>query len=95
MVIEHIFVLGNRVLIEPKRKAERTQGSIIIPVNVNQNLEEGKVVGLGDSVINIELGDDILYPAGAGIPFELEGLDYKFIEGPTKDSPGNIIAVIQ
>lgn len=94
MVIDDIFVLGNRVLIEPKKKKEQTQGGIIIPVTVNQNLEEGKVIKVGDSVINVEPGEDILYPAGAGIPFEFDGKDYKFIDGPTKDSPGNIIAVI-
>jgi co-chaperonin GroES (HSP10) len=93
-MVKPSYVLGNRVLVQPKKKQERTQGGIIIPLNVNQNLEEAIVLSIGEQVIQISQGDTILYPSGAGIPYEIDGTEYKFIDGPTKDSVGNIIAII-
>jgi co-chaperonin GroES (HSP10) len=94
-MVKPLKVLGGRVLIQPDKQKERSHGGIIIPVNVNQDIEQAVVLATGDSVIHIKAGDRIMYPAGAGIPFqEANGLDLKFIDGPTKDSPGNIIAII-
>jgi chaperonin GroES len=88
------FVLGNRVLVLPEKQQEKSQGGIIIPVVANTAVHQGVVLAVGDSVINIEEADRIIYPAGAGIPYEIDGIDHIFIDGPTKDSPGNIIAII-
>lgn len=93
-MVKPSLLLGSRVLVLPDKAAERSQGGIIIPVVVNQSLEQGVVEMIGDLVINVEPLDRILYPAGAGIPYDIGGVEYRFIEGPTKDSPGNIIAII-
>lgn len=88
------FILGNRVLVLPEKQPERKQGGIIIPTVVNPIFEQATVLGLGDQVINIDIGDCVIYPAGTGIPYEIDGVEHKFIDGPTKDTPGNIIAII-
>lgn len=87
-------LLGNKILVMPKKKAEKSVGGIIIPITATANLEEGQVMQIGALVINVQLGDDILYPSGVGIPYEMEGEYYKFLNGPTTDSPGDIIAII-
>lgn len=87
-------VLGNRVLVSPEKQKEKMQSGVIIPVTVNVEMEQGLVLGVGDQVINVMEEDRILYPAGAGIPVDVGGATFKFIEGPTKDSPGHIIAII-
>ncbi len=89
-----LVCLGNKILVLPLKKGEQVQGGIIIPVVVNKGLEEGIVVTVSPDVIHVNDGDKILYPSGAGILMTIDGTDYKFINGPVKDSPGDIIAIL-
>jgi len=86
--------LGNKILVEPVKRQETTQGGLIIPVVVNKNVEEGIVILTAPDVLHINAGDKILYPAGAGIPITIDNVNYKFISGPVKDAPGDIIAIL-
>lgn len=87
-------ILGNRVFVLVKKREEHVQGGIIIPTTVNQSLETGMIMMKGDQVINVQEGDEIIFPAGAGIPHEIDGKPYRFLDGPTIDAPGHIIAII-
>lgn len=89
-----LILLGNKILVEPVKRQETTQGGLIIPVVVNKNVEEGVVLSVSSDVLHINRGDTILYPSGAGIPITIDNVNYKFISGPVKDSPGDVIAIL-
>ena len=90
----NIFPLGNQVLIKPLQRQERTTGGIIIPGVINKELEEGEVIAIGCAVVNIKPGDKVLYSTRVGVPLLFEDTHYKFLNGPTEKSEGDIKAII-
>lgn len=86
--------LGNKILVKPEQQQEKTAGGLIIPAVINKDLEEGIVIVISDNVINIKVGDKILYPTRAGVHILYEQQNYKFLSGPTNTDPGEIIAII-
>lgn len=94
MVKPNIKPLGNKILVLPDKKQEKTHGGLIIPLVVNKDLEEGMILLKSPDVLHVNEGDKILYPAGAGTTITIDNINYKFISGPLKDAPGDIIAII-
>lgn len=94
MVKPNITPLGNKILVLPEKKQEKSHGGLIIPIVVNKDVEEGTVMLIASDVLHINEGDKILYPSGAGITITIDNVNYKFINGPVKDAPGDIIAII-
>ena len=90
----NIRPLGNQVLVRPLLKQEKTSGGLIIPAVVNKELEEGEVVALAEAVINVRVGDKILYSMRAGTPLLFEDINYKFLSGPTNADTGDIKAIL-
>jgi chaperonin GroES len=72
--------LGDRVLIRPKRQDEMTEGGLYIPDMAKDRPMEGYVVavgpGDGETDINIEAGDRVLYSRYAGTDIVLDGQEY-------------------
>lgn len=87
-------IVGNRILVLPDKPVEKTHGGIIIPQTANAAVEQGTVVMVSEHILHIAPGDQIVYPAGAGIPHEYEGKTYKYLDGPVKDRTGDVIAII-
>lgn len=94
MVKPKIKPLGNKILVLPEKKQEKTQNGLIIPVVVNKDVEEGTVLLISPETLHVKEGDRILYPTGAGIPITIENVNYRFICAPVKDAPGDVIAII-
>lgn len=90
----NIVPLGNRVLVRPLVKQERAAGNLIIPSSVNKELEEAIVIATGDAVINIKVGDKVLFHSRIGTPILLDDISYKFLNGPATTDAGEIIAII-
>lgn len=90
----NIIPLGNKVLVKPLPKQEKTTGGLIIPNNVQKDLEEAEVIIISTGVINIKAGNKVLYSTRTGISIFHEGVNYKFLNGPTEKDPGDIIAII-
>lgn len=93
-MVSNILPLGNRVLIHPQKKQERTSGGLIIPTTVNKELEEAIVIAIGELVINVKKGDKVLYQSRSGVPILVDDITYKFLTGPTATDTGEIIAII-
>lgn len=93
-MVNNIIPLGNRVLVRPLPKQEKTTGGLIIPTSVNKELEEAIIIAKGDAVINLAVGDKILYNARSGVAILLEDVNHKFLLGPTQTDTGEIIAII-
>jgi chaperonin GroES len=90
----NIIPLGNRVLVKPLPKQEKTTHGLIIPVSINKDLEEAEVLKTGEAVVNIKVGDKILYHSRTGAPLLIDDMTYKFLNGPSVTDPGEIIAII-
>jgi co-chaperonin GroES (HSP10) len=89
----NIKPLGSKVLVLPEKKQENTHNGLIIPVVVNKDIQEGSIILASPNVLHVSAGDKILYPTGAGIPITIDNVEYRFINGPLKDAPGDIIAI--
>jgi chaperonin GroES len=93
MQMVNIIPLGNRVLVRPLPKREKTTGGLIIPVSINKELEEAEVIKTGEAVINVKPGDVIIYQSRSGTPILIEDVTYKFLIGPSTTDTGEIIAI--
>lgn len=84
--------LGTRVLIEPLKAEERTQGGIIIPDSAKEKPQSGKVIAVGpgskDEPMEVKIGDVVLYGKYAGTEINYESKDYLIM------SQSDILAVI-
>lgn len=71
--------VGNRVLIEPKKKEQKV-GGIIIPDNGNQAQTEGTVKAVGMRVEEIHVGDHVVYDTFRAKPMGVGGEKMVIIE---------------
>jgi len=76
--------MGERVLIKPQQKEEKTAGGIFIPDSAKEDKKEGKVVAVGQYKDGKELplkpGDRIIYGGYSSDDIEIEGEKHVFIE---------------
>lgn len=87
--------MGNKVLVQPISVGQTTTAAgIIIPPTIQNQLEAAIVTKFADGVINVKVGDEVLYPAGGGIVQEYGGIKYKFLNGPTETNEGDIWAIL-
>lgn len=71
-------VFGMRVLLEIIEKKE-DKGGIIIPDNVEKN-KEYKVIGIGDLVEDLKVGDYVLLAKYTGTEISKDGKNYIIID---------------
>ena len=66
--------LGDRVVVEPSKRLEKTDSGIILPDTVQEKPQEGKVLAVGDCE-TIKKDDLVLYPKYIGTEVNHEGQD--------------------
>jgi co-chaperonin GroES (HSP10) len=93
--LHKVTPVGAKILVLPDPIKETTVRGIIIPVSVNSQLEEATVIKVSQDVrILLKEGDRVLYPRGIGTEQDYDGVKYKFINGPTDTSVGDIWAIL-
>jgi chaperonin GroES len=74
--------LGDRVVVEPIEQDEITAGGIMLPDTAKEKPQEGKILAVGPGtrndagervVMDVAVGDVILYAKYAGTEIKLEG----------------------
>ena len=68
--------LGDRVLILPQPKEEKTVNGIIIPDSFKETQSHGEVIAIGNSVEFLNEGDIVLYNKHIGTEHESDGIKY-------------------
>jgi chaperonin GroES len=72
--------LADRVLVEPMAAEQKTASGIIIPDTAKEKPQRGKVIAVGkgtkDEVMELKVGDQVLYGKYAGTEITVEGKDY-------------------
>ena len=80
----NIKPLGERVLIKPPKKEEKTKGGIYIPDSAKEDKKEGEVVAAGQykdgKDLPLKQGDKVLYGGYSSDDVEVDGEKYVFVE---------------
>ncbi len=73
--------LGDRVVVDPLEKEERTASGIILPETAKEKPQEGTIIAVGPGrrdddgklvPMDVKLGDSVLYAKYAGTEIKLE-----------------------
>ncbi len=90
--------LGDRVVVEPIEKEERTPAGIILPETAKEKPQEGKVIAVGPGRLNdqgqripldIKEGDRVVFAKYAGTEVKLDDKKYLILR------ESDIMAVIE
>lgn len=76
--------IGERVLLEPVKKMEKTSGGIYIPQEAQKEKKEGIVLGVGTfrdgTALPLAKGDRVIYGGYSSEDFEIDGKTYLLVE---------------
>ena len=90
--------LGDRVVVKPVPRDEKTASGIILPDTAQEKPQEGEVVAVGPGrilddgkreAIDVKVGDRVLHAKYAGTEFKLDGAESERLFGSTNSQHGN------
>ncbi|MFZ5955244.1 MAG: co-chaperone GroES [Nanoarchaeota archaeon] len=80
----NLIPIGERVLIKPATKKEKTASGIYIPESAQEEKKEGEVISVGEGkdgkTIPIKPGDKVIYGGYSSEEIELNGVKHIFVE---------------
>ena len=79
---ETLQPLGARVLVKITPEETMTKSGLVLPDTAKEKPQRGEVVAVGDDeeMINVAVGDTVLFPKYTGTEFKIEDEDYLVIE---------------
>jgi chaperonin GroES len=89
--------LGDRVVVKPKPKQDRTPTGIVLPDTVAERPQEGSVIAVGTGrlldtgqrvPLEVTTGDNVLYAKYSGTEVKLDGEEYLVIR------EGDLLAIV-
>lgn len=89
--------LGDRVVVEPSEREERTASGIVLPDTAKEKPQEGKIVAAGPGTVGkdgkrvkleVKVGDTVLYAKYSGTEVKQDGKELLIL------SERDILAVI-
>lgn len=76
--------IGERVLIKPKKSADKTAGGIYIPDSAKEERKEGEVVAAGQykdgKPLPVKAGDKVVYGGYSSDEMEINGEKHVFVD---------------
>ena len=90
--------LGDRVVVKPSDKEEKTKSGILLPDTAKEKPQEGTIIAAGPGRIlddgkrepmDVKAGDKVLYAKYAGTEFKIEGEDLLIV------SQKDILAIVE
>ena len=80
MAKKNITPLADRVLVQAAAAETKTASGIIIPDNVQEKPQKGKIIAVGpgtkENPVTLKIGDNILYGKYSGTELKHDGADY-------------------
>ena len=76
--------MGNKVIVRPKKKDEKTESGIILPDTAKDAPQTGEVLAVGDGghrpngtpyKMSVKVGDEVLFPKFTGTEINVDGED--------------------
>ena len=88
---ETLQPLGARVLVKITPEEQMTKSGLVLPDTAKEKPQRGEVVAIGDDdeMINVKVGDRVLFPKYTGTEFKIEDEDYLVIES------GDLLAIVK
>ncbi len=88
---ETLQPLGARVLVKVTPEETTTKSGLVLPDTAKEKPQRGEVVAVGDDeeMINVAVGDKVLFPKYTGTEFKIDDEDYLVIES------GDLLAIIK
>ena len=88
---ETLQPLGARVLVKITPEETTTKSGLVLPDTAKEKPQRGEVVAVGDDeeMINVAVGDTVLFPKYTGTEFKIEDEDYLVIES------GDLLAIVK
>ena len=79
---ETLQPLGALVLVKITPEEMTTKSGLVLPDTAKEKPQRGEVVAIGDDeeMINVAVGDVVLFPKYTGTEFKIEDEDYLVIE---------------
>ena len=79
---ETLQPLGARVLVKITPEETTTKSGLVLPDTAKEKPQRGEVVAVGDDdeMINVKVGDKVLFPKYTGTEFKIEDEDYLVID---------------
>jgi len=79
--------LGDRVLIKPVEKEEKTKSGIYLPDSAKEERQEGEVIAVGTGKIregkkvelDVKVGDKVIYGKYSGEEIKIDTEEYKIV----------------
>lgn len=80
--------LGDRVVIKPSAKEERTSSGLVLPDTAKEKPQEGEVVAVGTGrvtddgkriALEVKVGDTVVYSKYAGTEVKEDGVEYLIV----------------
>lgn len=90
--------LGDRVLVKPATKEEKTKGGIVIPDTAKEKPQEGEVIAVGSGKLldngervplEVKVGDKVIYSKFAGTEIKLDDEEHLLL------SERDILAIVE
>ncbi|HHY36796.1 MAG TPA: co-chaperone GroES [Firmicutes bacterium] len=90
--------LGDRVLVKPATKEEKTKGGIVIPDTAKEKPQEGEVIAVGSGKLlengervplEVKVGDKVIYSKFAGTEIKIDDEEHLIL------SERDILAVVE
>jgi chaperonin GroES len=88
---ETLQPLGARVLVKITPEETMTKSGLVLPDTAKEKPQRGEVVAIGDDeeMINVKVGDQVLFPKYTGSEFKIEDKDHLVIES------GDLLAIVR
>lgn len=88
--------LGDRVVVKPGEKEEKTKSGIVLPDTAKEKPQEGEVVAVGTGKyedgqkipLEVKVGDKVIYSKYGGTEVKVEGDEYLIL------SERDILAIV-
>ena len=79
---ETLQPLGARVLVKITPEETTTKSGLVLPDTAKEKPQRGEVVAIGDDeeMINVAVGDVVMFPKYTGTEFKIEDEDYLVID---------------
>ena len=77
--MKKLHVLGNRVLLE-EIKCKQEIGDIVLPETAQQKPTKFKVIDIGDDVLDLKVGDNVIIDTYTGTEIKQEDVVYRIVE---------------
>lgn len=90
--------LGDRVLVKPATKEEKTKGGIVIPDTAKEKPQEGEIIAVGSGKLldngervplEVKVGDKVIYSKFAGTEIKLDDEEHLLL------SERDILAIVE